>query len=328
MRRRLIWSAALGAALPRTLRAQPATRMRRVAIVMSGAKDDPNSTARIEALRSGLRDLGWTEDVTIRFDIRWLANSPEVAEISVKELVALAPDVIIATGTEALQASHDATKTIPIVFVNVTDPVAGGFVASLARPGGNITGFTPFEYAIGGKWLALLKEIAPGLTRVALLGAKNNHNYSGFVQSFEAAARTRSIEPLAIPIRDADDVTSSLAALSVLPGAGLIVSAATFSNVYRGLIRDLAAKYRLPAIYWARVFVTEGGLMSYGPNSRDTNRQAAGYVDRILKGANPAELPVQEPTAYELAVNLRTAKALGLDPPAQFLARVDDIIDG
>ena len=325
-RRRLILAAGGIAAVPLLASAQSAAGLRRVGFAMSGSRDDPVTRGRVEALRRGLQGLGWIDGANVRFDTIWMSNATQARGLAV-ELVGRSPDVVLAYGTEALQAMHDATEVIPIVFVNITDPVAGGFVASLARPGGNITGFTAFEYAIAGKWLELLQEMAPRLSRVALLGDSRNHNYAGFMQTFQTTARARSIEPLAVPVREADDIGRALASLSGAPGGGLIISAATFSNVHRRLIVDLAAKHRLPAIYWARVFVADGGLISYGPNSIELHRGAAGYVDRILKGARPADLPVQEPTVYELVVNLKTANTLGLEPSANLLARVDEIIE-
>jgi putative ABC transport system substrate-binding protein len=327
-RRRLI--AALGGtafAWPLGARAQQPTRLRVVGLALGSVATDVEGRDQVEAFRKGLRDLGWIEGQNIRFEYRWTANSAERARAAAAELAAITPDVIFGAGTVALTALQQETRTIPIVFVNVTDPVAGGFVASLAHPGGNITGFTPFEYPIAGKWLEQLKEIAPRVSKVALLGDPNNHNYSGFSRAFETAAKSLSVEPLTSPVRDAAEIDRAISLLAATPDAGVIVSAAAFSVIHRELIIGLAAKYKLPAIYWARFFPATGALMSYGPDTNQLFRQSATYVDRVLKGDGPDKLPVQEATIFQTVINLKTARALGLTPSPQLLARADELIE-
>jgi putative ABC transport system substrate-binding protein len=305
----------------------PPSTVRVVGVAFGSVESDPEAQARAEAFRRGLRELGWTEGQNIRFEYRWMGNNPERARALAAELVALAPDVILSSGTVATVALHQAKTTIPVVFVNVTDPVAGGFVASLARPGGNMTGFTPFEYEIAGKWLELLRQTAPGLSRVALMGDPNNHNYQGFWRPFEQAARGFGVKALQFPARDAAEIQKEIAALASVPDSGLVVTAAIFSLVHRELIVDMAAKLKVPTIYWSRFFPQTGGLVSYGPNTDELHRRSADYIDRILKGARPSALPVQVATTYETVLNLKTAKALGLSISPQFFASVDDAIE-
>lgn len=327
-RRQFIAAAGSAAAFwPRAAHAQQAKPMPRIGFMLSGPEADPQSQAQLAAFRSGLGALGWKEGQTIQIDYRWPGADVGRARASAAELAGLAPAVIMSGGTVASTALHQATTTIPIVFVNVTDPVAGGFVESLARPGGNMTGFTPFEYEISGKWLQLLKEIAPGIKRVALLGDPNNHNFKGFQKSFESVARSMAVEPIFAAIRDADDVERTIRSLAATPNGGLIITAAAFSITHRALIVALANKHKLPAIYWTRVQVVGGGLMSYGPDIPDLARQAASYVDRILKGAKPSELPVQAPIALQLLINANTAKAIDLAIPPALLARADEVIE-
>ncbi len=295
--------------------------------MFSSVEGDAQSARDLGAFKLGLQALGWTEGANLQIEYRWGGGDPGRARSSAAELVSLSPAVIVGSGTVAMTALHNATDKIPIVFLNVTDPVAGGFVASLSRPSGNITGFTPFEYDIGGKWLELLKEIAPHLTRVALLGDPNNHNFKGFQRSFEAAAKTFSVEPTSVQVRSLDDIESGISALAETPNSGLIVTAATFSIVYRKQIVQLAIKHKLPAIFWNRSQVSEGGLLSLGPNSPDMHRRSASYVDRILKGEKPGDLPVQEPTKVELIINAKTAKEIGLAVPPSLLARADEVIE-
>lgn len=307
--------------------AQQGKPLPRIGFMLSGPEADPQSQAQLAAFRAGLEVLGWKEGQTIQIDYRWPGADVDRARASAAELVSLAPAVIMSGGTVASSALHEATTTIPIVFVNVTDPVAGGFVASLARPGGNITGFTPFEYDIGGKWLQLLKEMAPVITRVGLLGDPNNHNFKGFQKSFESAAKILSVEPISVAVRDADDVDRGIRSVANEANGGLIITAAAFSNAHRPLIVAMAKKHKLPAIYWNRVQVIEGGLMSYGPDIVDLARQAASYVDLILKGAKPSELPVQAPTKVQLIINTIAAKAIDLAVPPALLARADEVIE-
>jgi putative ABC transport system substrate-binding protein len=321
---------AIGAAAvsgPLAAHAQQAKRPRVVGLALGSSETDPEGRNQVEAFKQGLLDLGWIEGQNIKFEYRWTYNNADRARVSAAELAALAPDVIFGAGTVALVALQQETRTIPIVFVNVTDPVAGGFVTSLNRPGGNITGFTPFEYPIAGKWLEQLKEIAPRVSRVALLGDPNNHNYEGFSHAFESAAKSLSVEPQIYPVSTAADIDRSISLLADKPDGGLIVSAAAFSAVYREQIIGLAAKYNLPANYWARFFAVTGGLMSYGPDINELFRQSATYVDRILKGDAPEKLPVQEATKYQTVINLKTARALGLTPPPQLLTRADEVIE-
>jgi putative ABC transport system substrate-binding protein len=273
-----------------------------------------------------LRQLGWIEGQNIEIDYRWAQGDIERARSLAKELVSTSPALILTTGTEPALALRETTATVPVVFINVTDPVAGGLVASLARPSGNITGFTPFEYDIGGKWLALLKEMSPRLTRVAMLGDPVNHNFSGFKASFETAAQSLSIEPISIAVHGAEDIERGVGSFAI-EGGGLIITAATFSNVHRALIVNLANTRKLPAIYWNRFQVAAGGLMSYGPDTADLYRSSATYVDRILKGEKPADLPVQGPTKVELIINAKTAKAIDLIVPPAILARADEMIE-
>jgi putative ABC transport system substrate-binding protein len=326
-RRKFIGLAGGVAAWPLIARAQPDGRMRRIGFLTGAVEGDPQITKYLEALKSGLRQLGWIAGKNLQIDYRWAAGDIGRARSLATEMVSTSPALILATGTEPTLALQEATATVPIVFINVTDPVAGGFVASLARPSGNITGITPFEYDIGGKWLGLLKEISPRLTRVAMLGDPVNHNFRGFKTSFEAAARSLSIESLSIAVHGADDIDRGIGSFTAGGGGGLIITAATFSTVHRELIVNLANTRKLPAIYWNRFQVAAGGLMSYGPDTADLYRSSATYIDRILKGEKPADLPVQGPTRVELIINARTAKAIDLAVPPAFLARADEVIE-
>jgi len=312
---------------PLAVRAQQRDQMKRIGVMYSGAENNVQSAKDLAGFRAGLQALGWNEGINLQIDYRWAGGDPGLARSSAMELVSLSPAVILGSETVAVAALHDATTTVPIVFLNVTDPVAGGFVASLSRPSGNITGFTPFEYDIGGKWLELLKEMVPHLTQVALLGDPNNHNFKGFKTSFEAAAKSFSVDPISVPVRSVDDINRGIQSLAAKPNGGLIVTAATFSIVYRRQIVELAIKYKLPAIFWNRSQVAEGGLMSLGPDSPDLARRAASYVDRILKGDKPADLPVQEPTKYDLIINIKTAQEIGVVVPSTLLARADEVIE-
>jgi len=295
-------------------------------VILSGVRD-ANTVALLDTMRAGMRELGWVEDRDVRYDVRWIGNDVAVGQAIVADLLKLRPDVIHTTGTVTLTAALAVTREVPIVFLNVTDPVAGGFVTSLARPGGNVTGFTPFEYAIAGKWLDLLVEFAPQLRRVALLGERENHNFAGFARVFDPTARAMGIEPIIAPAHEAADVSTVIDALRTGTPAGLIVSASGFSLIHRALIERLAAEAGLPAIYWNRSFPQSGGLMSYGPNFGDMNRQSATYLSAILKGARPAEMPVQAAVRYELIVNTTVAGRLGLAVPPRLLAIVDDFVE-
>ena len=255
-----------------------------------------------------------------------MGNNPELARAYAAEIVAIRPDVILASGTVALTALFRETKKVPIVFVNVTDPVAGGFVQSLSNPGGNVTGFTPFEYEIAGKWLEQLKAISPKTSRVALLGDPQNHNFAGFSRAFEVSAARLSVQPVSAPVQTAEQIEFAMTSMAATPNGGVIVTAAIFSLLHRPLIVSLARSKRLPAIYWTRFFPANGGLMSYGPNTDELHKRSADYVDRILKGALPAQLPVQEATKYESVLNLSAARDLGLALPQQLMLSIDELI--
>lgn len=319
-------AAAPMALAPSPARAQQPARLKVIGVTFSSS-DNAESRERAEAFRQGLKGLGWTEGRDYRLEFRSLGNDPEKAKTLGAELIALSPDVILSSGTVATSAMRGLTRDIPIVFVNVTDPVAGGFVASLAHPGGNMTGLTPFDYPIAAKWLQLIREIDPRVKRAALMGDPNNHNFKGFWTPFEEEAKRLSIQAIQAPARDAAEIERGIAELGAEPGAGLVVSAAAFSLVHRQLILDLTAKHNVPAIYWSRFFAQTGGLMAYGPNTPELHRQAAGFVDRILKGEKPEALPVERAIAYELVVNAKTARALKLDPPAALMARAEDVIE-
>ncbi len=329
MRRRkfikLIWAAV--AAWPLAARAQQGQRLRRIGILMNLGADDAVAKARVGAFRTGLEKLGWIEGRNLQIDYRWTARDGDELSKYAEELVALSPEVIMATGSPPVVALRETTRTIPIVFVLVSDPVAAGLVTSLAQPGGNITGFTPFEYRTSSKWLELLREIAPSVTRVAVTDEYNNPGAGGQVAAIRSAASALGVEVNPFNARDAAEIEHAIAALANSPHAGLIVTAIPSANIHRDQFIALAARYRLPAIYGYRLHVTAGGLISYGPDQLDQYRQAAGYVDRILKGESPANLPVQSPIKYELVINLKTAKALGLTVPPSLLSRADEVIE-
>ena len=315
-------------AWPRAARAQQADRMRRVGVLESRAADDPEGRARLAVFAQGLRELGWTEGRNVRIDYRWAAANADRHRTYAAELVALAPDVILASASASVTALQQTTRTVPIVFVNIIDPVGAGFVASLARPGGNATGFTLFEYSLSGKWLELFKEIAPNLTRIAILRDPAIAAGIGQFAVIQAMAPPScGVELSPIDERDGGEIERDIAAFARAPNGGLIVTASQGAVANRELIIMLAARHRLPAVYPFRYFVTSGGLISYGPDTTEQYRRAASYVDRILKGQKAADLPVQAPTKYELAINLKTAKALGLTVPPSLLARADQVIE-
>jgi putative tryptophan/tyrosine transport system substrate-binding protein len=274
-----------------------------------------------------LHDLGWTDGRNARVEIRWSAGNADRVRRNVAELVGLAPDVILAIGTTTLGPLQQTSRTIPIVFALVADPVGGGFVESLAQPGGNATGFTLFEYSISGKWLQLLKEIAPHVTRAAFIRDHTSPSGIGQFAALQSAAPSVGVEVTPINVRDADEIERSVTAFARSSNGSLIVTTTSVAIVHRELIIQLAARHKLPAIYWDRFYITGAGLISYGADSIDQCRRAAGYVDRILKGEKPANLPVQAPTKYELVINLKTAKALGLEVPPSLLARADEVIE-
>jgi putative tryptophan/tyrosine transport system substrate-binding protein len=315
------------AAWPLAARAQQGERMRRVGVLMHLAADDPEGQARIAAFTQGLQELRWTIGRNVRIDYRWAAGDAERGRKYAAELVALAPDVILAAGGAVVAPLLQASRTVPIVFVQTPDPVGAGFVASLARPGGNATGFTIFEFGMGGKWLELLKQIAPGVKRVAVLRDAALAAGTGQLGAIQSVAPSFGVELSPIDVRDAGEIERAVTAFARSPNDGLLVTGSALATVHRDLIVALAARHRLPAVYPARYFVTAGGLFSYGPDTMDPYRQVAGYVDRILKGEKPADLPVQAPTKYELAINLKTAKALGLTVPDTLLARADEVIE-
>ncbi len=316
------------AAWPLAARAQQAERVpRRIGVLMSLAADDPEGPARITGFAQGLQELGWTVGANLRVDYRWTAGDADRSRTYAAELVALAPDVILASGGSAVGPLLQATRTVPVVFVDIVDPVGGGFVASMARPGRNATGFINYEYGMSAKWLELLKQVAPRVTRVAVMRNPSLTSGTAMLAAIQAVAPSFGVELSPIDERDAGEIERALIAFARGSNDGLIVVGNPTANFHRNLIITVAAKRRLPAVYPYRYYTTSGGLISYGPNSTDQYRRAAGYVDRILKGEKPADLPVQAPTKYELVINLRTAKALGLDLPATLLARADEVIE-
>jgi putative tryptophan/tyrosine transport system substrate-binding protein len=314
------------AAWPLVAWAQQPERMRHIGVLIGNAADDAESQARTEAFAQGLAQLGWVDGRNVRIDTRW-ATADDIRRHAA-ELAELAPDVILAaTGTLTVAPLLQATRTLPIVFVLVIDPVGAGFVASLARPGGNATGFTIFEYGMSGKWLELLKEIAPGVTRAAVLRDPAIASGIGQFAAVQAVAPSLGVELSPVDVRDAPEIERAVAAFARSGNGGMIVTASALATRHRELIIKLAARYKLPAIYAGHWFVTDGGLLSYGPDYVAQFRQAAGYVDRVLKGEKPADLPVQSATKYETVINLKTAKTLGLDVPAPLLARADVVIE-
>ena len=317
-----------GAAMwPRAARAQQREKMRRVGVLMNLAADDTEGSARVTALAQGLQELGWRDGRDVRIDYRWAAADAPSFHRHAQELLTLAPDVIIASATPSVVALQQATRTVPIVFVGVADPVGAGLVESLAHPGGNTTGFSIFEYSISGKWLELLKEIAPRVRRAAVI--RDHLLTSGTAQFgvIQSVAHALGAELTPVAARSADEIERGLSTFAREPDGGVIVTGSPLTAVHRNLIIMLAARHRLPAVYPFRYFATGGGLISYGPDVADQYRRAAGYVDRILKGEKPAELPVQAPTKFETIINLKTAKALGLDVPTTLLARADEVIE-
>jgi putative ABC transport system substrate-binding protein len=312
---------------PLAARAQQPERMRRIGVLNGQSADDPDAQANIAAFLQGLQQLGWTDGRNVRINHRWGAGDPAGIRRYAAELVALAPDVILATGASPLGPLLQATRTVPIVFAIVPDPVGAGFAESLARPGGNATGFMQFEYSLSGKWLELLKQIALGVTRAAVLRDPAITAGIGQFAIIQSVAPSVGVELSPVNVRDAAEIEHAVTAFARTPNGGLIVTASALSAFHRELIVALAARHKLPAVYYRRLFVVAGGLISYGPDFPDQFRRAAGYVDRILKGEKPADLPVQAPTRYELVVNLKTAKTLGLTVPDSVLARADEVIE-
>jgi putative ABC transport system substrate-binding protein len=315
------------AAWPLAARAQQPEPMRRIGVLMNRAADDAEGQASVAAFQQALKQLGWSDGGNVRIDIRWSHNDIDLDRKYAAELVALAPDVILAAGTLSVAALQRVTRALPIVFVEVSDPVGAGVVDTLARPGGNVTGFMNFEYSLSGKWLELLKEIAPSVTRAAVL--RDAVNPAGIAQfgAIQATAQSLGVEVNPVSIRDAAEIERSVAAFAGSANGGLIVTPSAGTSVHHDLIIALAARHKLPAVYANRSNVTAGGLISYGPDFVSQYRPAAGYVDRILKGEKPADLPVQAPTKFQLVINLKTAKALNLTIPASVLTRADEVIE-
>jgi putative tryptophan/tyrosine transport system substrate-binding protein len=313
---------------PLSARAQQAERMRRIGVLMMYAESDAQAQALVAVFRAGLRDLGWTEDHKIRLDYRWATSDSESIQRSAKELVALEPDLILSSSTPTTALLLQQTRTIPIIFANIVDPVGSGFVASLPRPGGNITGFLNLEASMTGKWLELLKEIAPRVVRVAIFFNPSTAPYAEiYLNPFKAAAASLGMQAIVAPVRDMTEIDTVIAAQARDPNGGLMVMPDGFMFAHHAEIASLAARYRIPAVSSYRAFAKAGGLLSYGNDILDNYRRAATYADRILKGEKPSELPVQFPVKFELVINLPTAKALGLEVPPQLLARADEVIE-
>ena len=318
---------AAAAAWPVAARGQQRERLRRIGVLMNQAVDNPVSQARMNAFVQGLQQSGWADGANVRIDTRWAAADPERFRRYATELVALAPDVILADTSPSVVAVQQASRDVPLVFANVTDPVGQGFVASLARPGGNATGFSVYEYGLAPKWLELLKELTPGLQRVAVLRDAALVMVGGLLGAIQGVASAFGVEVSPLGVRDVGEIERGITGFADRSNGGIIVLTSPLTTLYREPIIALAAKHRLPAVYTLRFFVTDGGLVSYGPDPIDMFRRAAGYVDRILKGEKPADLPVQAPTKYELVINLKSAKALGLEVPPMLLARADEVIE-
>jgi putative tryptophan/tyrosine transport system substrate-binding protein len=325
-RREFIAGLGSAAAWPVVARAQQGDRVRRIGVLLPATADDAVFQARVGAFLQGLALLGWTIGRNVRIDIRWATLNAAEIRRHAEELAALAPDVILANGASAVGPLLQVTRTVPIVFPLITDPVAAGFVDSLARPGGNATGFMSFEYSQSGKWLEVLKQIAPSVTRVAVLRDAVLGSGTSQFAVIQAAAPSLRVEVNPVNMRDAGEIERAVAAFARSPNGGLIVTSGGSALVHRNLISALAARHKLPAVYSERIFVAAGGLISYGADYVNQYRQAAGYVDRILKGEKPADLPVQAPTKYETVINLTTAKALGLTIPETLLATADEVI--
>ena len=321
---RLLGGAATFVASPNVTRAQE--RMRRISALFGGTEKDPDVQARFAAFLQMLQQLGWTDGRNARIDARWAAGSADTIHKHAAELAALAPDVILVTGN-AVEQLLQATRTVPVVFVIVPDPVGSGLVDSLSRPGGNATGFMQFEYGLVAKWLELLKQIAPGVTRAAVLRDPTTTAGIGQFAVIQSVSSPLGVEVSPVSLRDAAEIERAVTAFAQTPNGGLILTASALSGVHRGLITTLAARHKLPAVYLERTYVAGGGLVSYGSNFVEQYRAAAGYVDRILRGEKPADLPVQAPTKYELVINLKTAKTLGLSVPPTLLARADEVIE-
>jgi len=319
-----LFGGAVASAWPHSVPAQQGERVRRIGVLMGYAESDPEAQAWIRVLLQGLKEHGWIDGSTVRFDYRWAKPMGSYAA----DLMALSPDLIVAAATPALTAVWRETRSVPIVFVNVADPIGQGFVAGMAHPGGNVTGFTSFEFSTGGKWVEVLKEISPSLVRIVVIYNPATAPYFPlFLRSIEAAAPSFAVKPIVVPVHDAAEIERVIATAAQESNSGLIVVPSAFMTTHRELIIGAAARDRLPAVYGYSYYAASGGLVSYGFDVRDLFRRAASYVDRILKGAKPGDLPVQAPNTFQLVINLRTAKALGLDIPPMLLARADEVID-
>jgi len=314
-------------AWPLAASGQPSERLRRIGVLLPATADDAEFQPRVGAFLKELQQSGWTTGRNVRIDIRWATQNAADIRRHAAELIGLAPDIILAHGAAAVGPLLQATRTIPIVFANVADPVAAGLVDSLARPGGNATGFMNFEYSIGGKWLELLKQIVPSVTRVAVFRDPTTPSGIGQFGVIQALAPSLGVEVNPVNVRDASEIERDVATFGRATNGGLIATSVAAVSQHRDLIITLAARHKLPAVYYERPYVTGGGLIAYGPDRIEQYRRAAGYVDRILKGEKPADLPVQAPTKYELVINLKTAKALGLTVPPTLLARADEVIE-
>jgi putative ABC transport system substrate-binding protein len=323
-RREFITLVGTAVAWPVVARGQQSEQMRRIGVLMLFAKDNPETQARITAFLQGLQKLGWIEGRNLQIEYRWGSGDPQKAAT---ELVGLSPDVIFANSTPAVAALQQATRSVPIVFAQVADPVSAGFVASLAKPGGNITGFAAIDYTVGAKWVELLKEIAPYVTHVGVIRDPTTTGSIAQLAAIQSAAGMFGLEVSPLGGRDARDIEQTVTEFAGGSNRGLIATGTPLSTSNSDLIISLAARHRLPAVYPYRLWAADGGLISYGPDPVDQNRQAAGYVDRILKGEKPADLPVQSATKYELVINLKAAKAIGLTVPPSLLSRVDEIIE-
>jgi len=326
-RRQFIALLGAAATLPVVARAQQNERVRRIAVLTGTTADDPANKARLAAFEQALGQLGWTQGRNVRIDYRFAGGDAATSRKQAEELVALAPDVIVSTGSFSTGSILQATHSVPVVFAIVPDPVGSGFVDSLSQPGGNATGFMQFEYGLSGKWLELLKEIAPSLTRVIVLWDPAITAGIGQFTIIQSVATSAGIDVRPVKLRDAGEIERAITAFALSQNGGLIVTASALSTVRSDLIIALAARNKLPAVYFERFFVTAGGLISYGANFIDQHRRVASYVDRILKGEKPADLPVQAPAKYELVINLKTAKTMGLVMPPSVLARADEVIE-
>jgi putative ABC transport system substrate-binding protein len=326
-RRQFIAGLGGAAAWPLAARAQQGDRVQRIGVLLQSDENDPAYKSRLSAFTQALADLGWTDGRNVRMDLRWYGDDANRMRALAQELVGLQSDIILTGSTPATTAVQRETRTIPIVFANVAEPVASGIVPRLDRPGENITGFASSEATLGGKWLELLSEIAPGLKRAAIMFNPDTAPVSSFVPSFETAARSLKVDPIIAPVHSDAEIEAAITALGREPGVGLVLAPDAFTTAHRAPIISAAVRNNVPAVYTLSEFARGGGLLSYGPDAVDTWRRAATYVDRILRGAKPGDLPVQFPVKYEMAVNLKTAKALGLTVPQSILLRADEVIE-